>query len=325
LALLLGLPAAHGGASADWRVQARDIDDRKAVFATVESVDVTEARTRIGGTVEQLSVDAGSRVTKGQVIAVVRDPKLKLEEASLNARIDSLQAQLKQAKTSLRRVQQLRGSGTASQSQLDDAQTTLDVVTGQLAEARAEREVLRERLTEGEVLAPDSGRVLKKHVLSGTVVLPGEPVATIAVERYVLRLRLPERHARFIGVGDPVVVGARGLADSPQETRQGTIRKVYPELENGQVVADVEVQGLGDYFVGERTRVWVSTGRRRGILIPSGYVRTRYGIDYVQVRAQDGTPVQVVVQVGRVQVFAEEGELVEVLSGLRPGDRLVEP
>ena len=97
----------------------------------------------------------------------------------------------------------------------------------------------------------------------GSVVLPGETIATLAEDRYILRLQLPERHARFMRAGDVVQIGARGLEDTG-ERREGKVRLVYPEIEGGRVIADVEVPGLGDYFVGERTRVYVSTGDAQG-------------------------------------------------------------
>ncbi len=322
-ALGLALLAAPVGAAEKWVVGWRQVEDQKAVFATVESVDIARARTRISGTVVRLHVEDGDRVETGQVIAEVDDPKLALELASLDARIDALEARLSQATVTVKRLRQLRATGSASQSQLDAAETAFSVTTGELAAARADREVLRERRREGKVLAPDSGRVLETHVVEGEVVMPGEPVATIAVDRYVLRLRLPERHARFIRVGDPVRVGARGLSETPESVREGRIRKVYPELSNGQVIADVEVSGLGDYFVGERTRVWVATGRRQAIVIPRRFLRTRFGIDTVRVRGADGAPTEVVVQPGR-GIDGDE-PAIEILSGLGPGDELIEP
>ena len=46
------------------------------------------------------------------------------------------------------------------------------------------------------------------------------------------------------------------------------MRIVYPEIQGGRVVADVDVSGLGDYFVGERTRVYIDAGKRRAIVVP---------------------------------------------------------
>ena len=318
LGLILALMAPPALATAgEFTVAQSEIGDRKIVFATVESVDVFDARARIGGTVGSLLVDEGSKVAGGEKIAVVDDPKLALQLAAVDARIRSLGAQRKLALTELKRVTRLRASGATSQARLDEARTNLDVIASNQAAMQAERAVIAERLSEGAVLAPGTGRVLRVHVAEGSVVMPGEPIATIAAERYVLRLELPERHARFIGEGDEILVAARGLSQSAGDTpRVGVIRKVYPLMTNGRVVADAEVEGLGDYFVGERIRVHVVTGKRPAILVPAEYLTNRYGVTYATVRDEGA----VMVQPGRAY-----GENVEVLSGLKPGDVLVEP
>ncbi len=47
---------------------------------------------------------------------------------------------------------------------------------------------------------------------------------------------------------------------------------VYPQIEDGRVIADATVEDLGDYFVGDRLRVWISGGERTAFVIPSSYV-----------------------------------------------------
>lgn len=311
-----GLFAGVAYAQAEFKVTATELDDRKAVFGTVQSVDMIAARARIGGTVKTLSVDEGSAVKAGEVIAAVDDPKLKLQLASLDARIRALEAQLGLARTELERIRKLRSSGTVSQARLDEAQTNLNVVAGNRAALIAEREVLRQQMSEGEVLAPTDGRILHVNVTEGAVIMPGESVAAIAAERYVLRIELPERHARFIKAGDQVQVGERGLEVGSHDTlRQGTIVQVYPELANGRVVADVETPGLGDYFVGERTLVYVATGKRKTTLVPAAYLRQRYGVTFVEVDGEG----EVMVQPGQ-----RIGDDIEILSGLKPGDVLLQ-
>ena len=63
------------------------------------------------------------------------------------------------------------------------------------------------------MLAPAAGRVLKVPVTVGSVVLPGDPVATIAEQNFVLRLRVPERHARFLKAGDTVRIDGDELGE----------------------------------------------------------------------------------------------------------------
>jgi RND family efflux transporter MFP subunit len=297
-------------------VQEQMVDDLKAVFASVASLDTTRARSRIGGTITGLAVDEGSRVEEGQLLARVDDPKLALEVAALDARIESAKAELKLAGIERERIGTLRRKGTVSQAALDSVETALSVATGTLAAMRVERALVVERQAEGDVLAPKPGRVLAVPVTDRQVILPGETVAVIAAQDYVLRLHLPERHARFLREGDPVLVGARGLAVDDRGLREGRVRQVYPELDRGRVVADVTVEGLGDYFVGERTRVYVATGKRPAIVVPADYLFTRSGVTYARLAGVGDT----VVQPG---LPAEGG--IEILSGLRPGDVLVKP
>lgn len=304
-------------AQTEFPVEVREVPDRKAVFGTVQSIDTVSARARIGGTVRGLAVDEGDSVAAGQTIATVEDPKLGLQMAAVDARIRSLEAQKGLAEVELERLSALRRSGTISQARLDEAQTNLNVVAGNLAALIAERAVVAENLAEGAVLAPGDGRVLRVPVTEGSVVLPGEALAVIAAERYVLRIELPERHARFMHEGDTVLVGARGLAvDSGDELRAGRISKVYPEMNNGRVIADAEIDDLGDYFVGERTRVYVATGKRRTIAIPPDFLVRRYGVSYVVVKGEG----EVMVQTGQLI-----DDSVEVLAGLNPGDVLLKP
>lgn len=314
IAAVLADPAVARGET--YTVRTQTVPDRKAVFARVESVDTTQARTRIAGTIEQLAVDEGDHVDAGARIARVVDPKLGLEIAALDSRIGAARAEVKLARIELARTRTLRQRGTVSESALDAARTKVDVAEGTLAALQAERQVVAERQIEGDVLAPTAGRVLDVPVTDARVVQPGEVIATIACDCFILRLHLPERHARFIHEGDEVMVGERGLAVGDQALRVGQVRQVYPQLDNGRVVADVDAPGLGDYFIGERTRVYVATGQRRTFVVPAGYVFSRAGVSYVWVRGTGSVAVQ------RGQTLAEG---VEILSGVRDGDVLVRP
>ena len=296
------------------------VEDQKAVFATVESVDVVTARARIGGTVVELLVDEGSPVTAGQKIARVVDQKLALQAKSIDARTQSAVSRRDLAKSALARQEKLFQTGAIPKARLDEARSALEVAERALSSAKADAQVLSQTRSEGDVLAPAKGRILKVNVTKGSVVLPGEAVANMAADGYILRLQLPERHARFIQQGDEVKVAERGLGsllpDSSKLLRTGHIVQVYPEIKQGRVVADVEVDNLGDFFVGERIRVWIGTGERDTIIVPEAFLYKRYGVTFAKL--SNGH--EIVVQPGLLQVGG-----VEVLSGLEAGDALVRP
>ncbi len=303
-------------------VAPKTVADEKAVFATVESVSVVPARGRIGGTIVQLNVREGDSVTRGQAIAVIADDKLALQMKSLDAQIQALQAQADQAQIDFTRTEGLVDRGILPRTKLDETRTALNVAENGLRARTAERAVIQQQFNEGQVLAPVDGRVVKRTVSLGSVVLPGDTVETIAQQNFKLRLRVPERHARFLKAGDRIRVDGAEFGD--QAAKFGVIDLVYPQIEDGRVIADATVEGLGEYFVGDRLRVWISGGTRSAFVIPSNYVTTRFGIDYVHLRLADQT-VDAPVQRGRDLPSSELPNGLEILSGIRPGDQLVQP
>jgi RND family efflux transporter MFP subunit len=299
------------------------ISDDKAVFATVEAPKPVPARVRTGGTIAQLTLKEGDRVEAGQVIAIVGDEKLALQMKSLDAQIAGLEAQLAQARTDLSRAESLAERGTIPRARLDEARTAVNVAENALRARSAERSVVERQLTEGQVIAPTAGRVLSAPYTVGAVVLAGEVIATIAEQNFVLRLRVPERHARFLKTGDRIRIDGAEIGQSG--TRFGTIKLVYPQIQEGRVVADAVVEGLDDYFVARRIRVWISGGERQAFVVPTSFVSTRFGIDYVKVQLGGQKTVDVPVQRGRPNPTPEMPDGLEILSGIKAGDRLVQP
>ncbi|MDF3809593.1 MULTISPECIES: efflux RND transporter periplasmic adaptor subunit [Rhodopseudomonas] len=323
IGLLATIASGPTAAHADtFTVASHSVADEKAVFATVESISVVPARSRIGGTVISLKVREGDSVTRGQEIASIGDDKLALQMRSLDAQIQALQAQASQAQIDFDRINGLVERGTLPRVKLDEARTALNVAQNGLRAKTAERAVVQQQFNEGQVLSPDDGRVLKKMVTVGSVVLPGDQIVTVAQQHYKLRLRVPERHARFLKKGDKVRVDGTEFGD--KAAKFGTIDLVYPQIEDGRVVADATVEGLPQYFVGDRLRVWISGGDRDAFVIPARYVTTEFGIDYVHI-GEPGRSVAVPVQRGREHPTPEMPDGLEILSGLRDGDRLVQP
>ena len=322
-ALLAGSVVAGAALAGEVVVRSAEVEDRKAVIATVEPVRQLVARARIGGTVVSLTIKEGNAVTSGQEVAVVADPKLALQIQGFDQRIRSQVAQRDKAAADFERTKELLGRGVSTKAQYDATKAALDVGERTLSAVIADREVVVQQISEGKVLAPGAGRVLTVPVSEGRVVMPGETIATLAEDKYILRLQLPERHAQTLRAGDAVLIGARGItgdsatpAEAQDKLRQGRVRLVYPEIQGGRVIADVDVEGLGNYFAGERTRVYVSTGKRNAIVVPAAAVSSRAGVNFVTLK-----------QVGEVAVQPGERrpEGIEILSGLKDGDVVVTP
>ncbi len=293
------------------------LTDWKAVYGQVEARETVPARARIGGVVQSLSVREGDLVTTGQQIAVVHDEKIAFQIAALDAQLEALHAQLATAETELERGQALVDRGVATVQRLDQLRTTVDVARGQIAATEAQRAIAVQQGAEGQVLAPGDGRVLTVPATLGGVIVPGEPVATIGGGGFFLRLAIPERHAGSLSEGAEIRISAAGTESI------GTIAKIYPQIENGRVISDVEVEGLDTAFVNARVLVRLPVGDRNALLVPKDAVVTRFGLDFVVTQEGEETTERAVV-LGETSTL-DGTEFVEVLTGLKTGDVVITP
>jgi RND family efflux transporter MFP subunit len=293
------------------------VPEWKAVYGQVEARDSVLARARIGGTIIDLRVTEGDMVKAGDVIAVVKDDKTNFQIKAIDAQLLGLQASLKNARAEFDRAEKLIKSGATTVQRLDQLRTEADVIQNQIAATEAQRSVVLQQRSEGEVVAPGDGRVLKVPVTKAAVVLPGEVVANIGGGGFFLRLAIPERHAASLKQGAEIRIVAGGKSLS------GTLAKIYPQIEIGRVIADVEVRELDTEFVNARVLVELPVGSRQALVVPRTALTTRSGIDFVTV-SEDGKPVERAVVAGAAIDFGGITG-VEILTGLQTGDIVVTP
>lgn len=289
----------------------------KAVYGRIESRDLVPARARIGGTIIEMLVTEGDLVSQGQKIAVVRDDKLVFQIAAIDAQLAALKAQYDRAQGELERGQALVDKGVVTAQRLDQLRTDVDVTRNQIAATEAQKSVVLQQQAEGDVLAPVAGRVLTTPVTRGGVLMAGEAVATVGGGGFFLRLAVPERHAANLKQGASIRV------TTVDGEMNGRLAKIYPQIENGRVIADVEVSGLDTAFVDARVLVELPVGERMALLVPADAVESRFGIDFVRV-VESGTSVDRAVVVGD-PVEMNGSRMVEVLTGLAAGEHVVTP
>ncbi len=317
LCLALALPALSNAASAE-TAKAVTLTEWKSVFGRVEARDMIPARSRIGGVVVEITVEEGDSVAKDTVIATIRDEKLALQLDAVQAQIDALGSQLDNARAELKRGEDLLERGVTTAQRLDALRTQVEVLENQIDATRAEKSVVEQQAAEGAVLAPLAGKVLDVPITSGTVIMPGEVVAQIGGGGFFLRLAVPERHAAHLEEGAEIMVGENGAETT------GRLAKVYPNIENGRVIADVEIPDLNSDFVNARVLVRLPIGTREAVVVPETALTTRMGLDFVTIAGPDGSPVRRTVVPG-ARSMQDGVAVVEILSGLSGGETLMDP
>ncbi|PIV74291.1 MAG: efflux transporter periplasmic adaptor subunit [Rhodobacteraceae bacterium CG17_big_fil_post_rev_8_21_14_2_50_65_11] len=297
-------------------VTAQQVTDWKSVYAVIQTRREVPARARLGGTLDMLDIIEGQEVEAGQVLGHIVDVSLQYRLAANAAQLEALQSQLTNAQSELTRGEELLQRGVTTVQRIDAQRSAVEVLQNQIIATQSEGRVIEQQLSEGDVLAPIEGRVLTVPVAAGAVLMPGEPVATIGGGGLFLRLAVPERHAPMLSEGAAIEI------DTGTTAATGHLARIYPQIQNGRVLADVEVEGLDDRFVNARVLVRLPIGTRDAILVPEAAITHRFGLDYLSVG--EDTPREVVVQIGdRHRIDGEV--MIEILAGLTDGDTVVLP
>lgn len=282
------------------------------VSSEITTVDQAQVLARIPGILTTLTVREGDMVSKGQVIGRIVDSQLGYQAGAYGAQAAAAQAQAVQAEADLQRVKFLYDNGVYAKARLDQAQAAAAAAQAQIRAARQQQAAVGAVAGQGAVIAPTSGRVLRADVPAGSPVAPGIAIAVITAGPTIVRLEMPESLADKVHAGSRVTAAGLGT---------GSVIKLYPSITAGRVTADVAMPGIDNTLVGRRVAAKVETGARKALLVPTGYVTTRFGIDYVRVLSSDGSATEVPVQTAP----SSEPGRVEILSGANAGDTLVGP
>ena len=296
-------------------VKSAEVMQSKPLAGEITTRKQAEALARIPGILVELNVHEGDAVSKGQLIGRVVETRLDYETRAYDAQTAAASAEAENARAELERVKFLFDRGFFAKSRLDQAQAAYRSAQAQVEAARSQHAASVALVAEGAVLAPATGRVLKADVPQGSAVTAGMSVATITAGPPVLRLNVPESLAGQLRVGATIKVQDQ----SELNGRGGTVVQVYPAVSAGRIRADAEVPGLTADLVGRRVSVLLDVGSRGGITVPKRFLTNRFGIDYVDLAAADGSASWVPVQTAP----ASDPGQVEIISGVSNGDILI--
>jgi len=293
--------------------------ERLEVTAGVLPIQRAAPGTVLMGRVEQVLVQEGDRVTKGQTLARIQSRDVAARLAQAEAGVAAGRAMESNAKLMLERMERLHSRDAASQKNLDDAVAGYASAAAGLRAAEEEVEAARVALSYADVTSPFAGLVVEKRIEVGDVAAPGMPLFVIEdVSRVKVEAQVPESAALLLEVGDAVEVEVRGQSAEARLTelipaadprsRTFAVRSVLDNpdgrLRSG-MFARMRLPGKEWSVVAVPLPSIVRRGPLTGVFV----VRDEDGVRRSRLRW---------VTLGRER----EGH-VEVLTGLRPDDRLV--
>lgn len=297
-------------------VRVRKLPRVETAVGTVRPVHETAVASKLLAKVVEVNIVAGQKVAKDEVL-------MKLDDADLVARVQQAKATAAgarsardQAKIEYDRIEQLVRNNAASKIEWDRVQSALKSAEADLQ--RAEQAVTEAQTVLGycTIRSPIDGVVVDKRVEVGDTASPGEVLLKLFdPTRMQLVASVRESLARRLEVGQTIGVRVETL----DFTCDGKISEIVPEAEAASRTFSVKVTGPcpPGVYPGMFGRILIPLDVETVLVIPTTAVEQVGQLELVDV-VEDGRVRRRAVKLGRTL-----DDDVEVLSGLREGERVV--
>jgi membrane fusion protein, multidrug efflux system len=296
------------------RAKAEEWPATLAAIGSVEAVQGVTVSADLPGIVERIAFDSGVRVGKGELL-------VQLDTSQERAQLAAAESERRLAAVNLERMRSLRSKGVVSQAELDRV-----VAESQQAGARAAE--IAATIERKRIRAPFAGTVGIRQVNLGQYLNAGDPVVPLqALDPIYVSFAVPQQDvARFL-VGAPVRVTSESAVDLEASGRITAFDAVVDEA-----TRNVQVQATFDNPDGRlRPGMFVNAevllgGGRPVVALPASAVNyAPYGDSVYVVEAMKGPKGEPYRGVRQqiVKLGGTRGDLVAVLSGVKPGEEVV--
>jgi RND family efflux transporter MFP subunit len=336
------------------RARRANLERRITLTAELVPFEEIDVMAKVSGYVRQISVDAGSRVSQGQLLAELEVPEMRADLVRSEAEIQRRSAELERARDDLRRAQSgynfahlsyerlasvlktrpglvaqqeiddARGKDLMAEAQLASARSNLSAAEQQVRVVEADRDRLKTMYSYTKVTAPFAGTVTKRFASTGSMIQAGTasnamPLVRLSSNsRLRLVLPVPESAVSTIQAGQPVEVRVKALGRS----FPGVIARSANKVQTATRTMDTEVDVANPQLTlvpGMYAEVDLVLERRLDVVaVPIAAKSTEGDHDAVYLVNANGQ-----VELRRVELGIETPDLVEVRKGLAPREFVV--
>ena len=324
---------------------------------TLAAFDQTTVSVKVPGRLSTISVDLGSVVRQGQVIAQIdpQDYRLRVQQADAalaqarvrlglspqgaDEKIDpektstvrQARAVYDEAKVARDRAAKLVEQGVIAKAEFDAADSAFKVAEGRyqdayeevrnrqgiLAQRKSELALAQQQLKDTSVVAPLDGVVQEKRASVGEYLAAGAPVVNI-VKMDPLRLRAEIPERESRQVHTGQDV--RVTVEGDQNVYTGKITRLSPVIaeQNRILVVEADVRNNGSLRPGSFAHAEIVTNdAKMAVTVPNNAIVTFAGIEKVIV-VQNGKALERPITTGR-----RSPEFTEIVAGVNVGEKVV--
>ena len=298
-----------------------------------------QVKSKISGIVRRAHVQVGDTVKAGDPLFEIAPDPTPLEVTEVDRRVESAEASFRRAESDYQRAQELSKGGVLPKSDVDAKKESYELARVALMKAQQDRELTRRgRLSAGGqesiIRAPAAGTILSRAVNEGDPIVPltsyqpGTEMAAVAdMSDLIFKGTVDEIDVGKLAVGMPARIKVGAL---PTDVVTGKVQRIAPQAQQkeGATLFDVEIEldpgqkitlragysANADVIIREKKDVLVLPERL--VAFEDGGKKTTVELPSADPKAE---PKKVEIKTG-----ISDGLNVEIVSGLKKGDKVVE-
>lgn len=285
-------------------VEPRTIESVVTAAGALTSRNTSVLSSKVMGRVSYLGVQEGDHVSAGKLL-------IRIESGEIAAQAFQAQAAYNNAKLQYDRIKGLYDAKASTQVEMDQATLGLESAKAGLNAAKS-----MESYT--TITAPITGQIMEKRINLGEMAMPGQPLLKIE-DNLNLRLEVTVREQDILHIQTGKTVNVQ-IDAMPGKSIPGKVAMVVPasDVRTHSFVVKVDVPAAKGLITGMYGKAFFPTGKREAITVPKSAVVDMSGISGVYVVSDEGNAVFQMIQLGEAI-----GNDIEVVSGLRKGDRVI--
>lgn len=296
----------------------RNLPSPEDYVGNIGSRQTITISTKMMGRVQRVFVEEGEAVKKGQPLVQVDASEAKSAYAQAKAGLDAADVALRNAERDHERFKSLYAEKAVTKHQLEQVEMGLAQAEAQKAQAAARLQMAGTLLTYGKILAPDRGIVTKKWMDEGNLAYPGAPILTLEnPDDLEISVAVPEEKARKLVPGQKAEV----TVDSLDKTYNVAVSAVVGAADPMSRTSTVKLRLPKDAALkpGQFAHVRFDSFALKALAIPTSALVTEGQMNGVYV-VENG-----IARLRWIQTGQRTTSLVQILSGLRPGDLVIAP
>jgi len=318
IALSLLVAGVHAAELKTGTVERREVELTTSAEAVIEAVRQSTVSAQIQGRIVELNFDVGDVVKQGEVIVRIDERQVGQAAAASSAQVGEAQAALANARAQYERTKQLLAQKFISRAALDKAESDYRAAQARVSALLAGAAQAQTEKSFATIVAPYSGVVSARHVELGEMATLGKPLMT-GFDPSTLRVvaNVPQASIAAIQALGRARVEVPSLGKWIEVKSVTILPTADPRTHTTRVRLDLPADLRGVY-PGVYARAHFVIGKAPRLLAPRAAIFHRSELTAVYVVGQDGSP-----QLRQVRLGAASDEhAVEILAGLKPGERV---